>query len=493
MPVGYDPYQQELLEIERRRRIAQAMQMQSMEPIPTGNRMAGRFVTRISPWEGVAKLVQGALGGYGQMRAGEAERKLGTRYGEAERQASERVSQALSGRRIPEAADVPPSLGPQERSSAITSALAGHPNPAMRVMGLKTQIEQATKGEEISGAIVTGPDGKLYSRTKSGATIPVMAEGRHLTARERMEVSPAGQVYNPFAATPGQNLPVTTPHQAWQEKTKFPWEQQTERTRLGNEAARIGIERGRLFLETPEGMTLPGVGGASAPPIAAPAPIAPRLPPTPPFMPQSAPSGPQALPQPRLPAPAPQAQPSPTVGLSPKQAGARLAKLREEEPQARLALETNSANLSEMITIANSIAKSPHLGQITGAGTPMSWLPGTGAANVGSDLKTLATQIALKTLADMRAASKTGGAVGNVTEQEWPRLEGALRSLSQMQSPQKLKTQLETIVRIAKEAQQRMESVYGSEYREVQRFDMSGATRGRPEERRDEPRVMVDY
>ena len=78
----------------------------------------------------------------------------------------------------------------------------------------------------------------------------------------------------------------------------------------------------------------------------------------------------------------------------------------------------------------------------TGAGSMLSALPETDARNFKAELDTLKANIVFNELAQMREASKTGGALGAVSERELALLESTLGALDQGQSPDNLKRQL---------------------------------------------------
>jgi hypothetical protein len=76
----------------------------------------------------------------------------------------------------------------------------------------------------------------------------------------------------------------------------------------------------------------------------------------------------------------------------------------------------------------------------------------------------LLTQVGLNTLTTMRQASPTGGAVGNVTEKEWPRLENSLAALKKAQSYDQVVTQLDQLVKIASENKRNITEAYVTAY-----------------------------
>ncbi len=81
----------------------------------------------------------------------------------------------------------------------------------------------------------------------------------------------------------------------------------------------------------------------------------------------------------------------------------------------------------------------------TGPGSLLSMIPGTAARDFKADVDTLAANIAFGELTAMREASKTGGALGAVSEKELQLLESALGSLDRAQSPTQFKESLAEI------------------------------------------------
>lgn len=73
-------YSTELADIERRRKMAELLQQQAMEPIHQQPTPAGGFAVPISWTQGLAKALQGYAGQKGLDRASEQQRALGERY-----------------------------------------------------------------------------------------------------------------------------------------------------------------------------------------------------------------------------------------------------------------------------------------------------------------------------------------------------------------------------------------------------------------------------
>ncbi len=80
-----------------------------------------------------------------------------------------------------------------------------------------------------------------------------------------------------------------------------------------------------------------------------------------------------------------------------------------------------------------------------GAGSMLKGIPATSAKDFGAKLDTLKANIAFNELAEMRAASKTGGALGQVSDKESQLLSAALGALDQAQSPDQFTEQLQKI------------------------------------------------
>jgi hypothetical protein len=81
----------------------------------------------------------------------------------------------------------------------------------------------------------------------------------------------------------------------------------------------------------------------------------------------------------------------------------------------------------------------------TGVGSALAMIPETDARNFRAELDTLKANIAFNELTEMREASKTGGALGQVSNIELGLLQSALGALDAGQSPENLKQQLQKI------------------------------------------------
>ena len=210
--------------------------------------------------------------------------------------------------------------------------------------------------------------------------------------------------------------------------------------RLQNDGARLGLQRADTFYNT--GMTGMG-GGAGIPSGGSPMGVAPSA---------AAGVAPSATPRPMT---APQA-----ARLTPKQ----LQTLTAEAPAARAAMASSTSGLDRLAAAATQIKDDPALKNITGIIGKFPSMPGSPAANVEANLQTLSSQVAFNVLQAMRDASKTGGALGAVSEKEMALLENNLAALSKSQSAEAFRTNLQKIIDFTTESKQRLQSAYSDQF-----------------------------
>ncbi len=175
-------------------------------------------------------------------------------------------------------------------------------------------------------------------------------------------------------------------------------------------------------------------------------------------------------PRPMSAAPAPAAAapsvPAPMTGMTPKAQAERAAKITAERPDAQLHTQMQLDDIRRLRTLANEIANDPALGRSTGIRGAFPSVPGSAAANVDALIGSLKAQVSGMKLQAMRNASKTGGAVGQVTEREWPRLENMITALDKVKmNESQFKTKLNELMnemdRIAASTTAAFEGQYG--------------------------------
>lgn len=129
-------------------------------------------------------------------------------------------------------------------------------------------------------------------------------------------------------------------------------------------------------------------------------------------------------------------------------------------------LNSTVSDLDRLATKANEILEHPGLKGITGMRGAIPNFPGTDAADAEAKLNTLKSQIAFSVLQTMRNNSKTGGALGNVSDAEGKRLEGNLQELDKAQSLDQFKQAMVGIKQYVEEAKGRMREAYNMKHGE---------------------------
>jgi hypothetical protein len=146
--------------------------------------------------------------------------------------------------------------------------------------------------------------------------------------------------------------------------------------------------------------------------------------------------------------------------------GQNIAKKRAELPEARARLTLITGGLDRLENTATSLAKMPGLGNVVG-GLYQALAPNVTEAslNAETELTNLKTKISGVVLQSMRDASKTGGAVGQVTEREWPRLENMIANLDAKQGKDQFLRNLQDVVTYAQGVKAALQQAYEADAR----------------------------
>jgi len=147
-------------------------------------------------------------------------------------------------------------------------------------------------------------------------------------------------------------------------------------------------------------------------------------------------------------------------GLNPKEIQTREAKY----PAATLAVKTIESSSDRLAADLDELAKHPGLSGISGliyGNTPAI----TKNARVALEkYKSILARGGFSELQSMRAASPTGGALGNVSNQENQYLRDAFAAIGRSQDTADLKTALESAANVARAAKQRVREAYDMTY-----------------------------
>lgn len=130
-------------------------------------------------------------------------------------------------------------------------------------------------------------------------------------------------------------------------------------------------------------------------------------------------------------------------------------------------LQSSTANLDRLGSTVNQLLNHAGLGRITGLAGSLPNVPGLAGADAQALLEKLKSQVAFDVLQDMRNNSKTGGALGNVSDAEGKRLEANLGALSNAQSLEQFKTELGNIAKFVDGAKDRLHAAYNMKHKNV--------------------------
>ena len=138
----------------------------------------------------------------------------------------------------------------------------------------------------------------------------------------------------------------------------------------------------------------------------------------------------------------------------------REAQVTAKEDQAfresRSSLDNATNNLDRLKAEADKIKNHPGLSRVTGLVGALPDMPGSDAANARALLTTLKSQVGFSVLQAMRDASKTGGALGQVSNIENILLQNNLAALETSQDATQMKASLDQIIKYVDDAKKRL-------------------------------------
>lgn len=143
------------------------------------------------------------------------------------------------------------------------------------------------------------------------------------------------------------------------------------------------------------------------------------------------------------------------------------ARLSMQARAAKGALSGSLQQLDRLKQAAMDLKNDPGLGGVTGYRGHIPDLPGSDAARARAQLDTLKSQIGFGVLQQMREMSKTGGALGSVSDRENTMLQNNLAALSTNQSAEDFAKSLDKIVSYVDDAKARMQGAYQDTYGDV--------------------------
>jgi hypothetical protein len=137
-----------------------------------------------------------------------------------------------------------------------------------------------------------------------------------------------------------------------------------------------------------------------------------------------------------------------------------------EQPKATAATEYSLNATRRIQNTARRLLDNPNLSKAFGAdGVLKSYIPDTEAASAAAELETLKNQLFVQGITEMRSASQTGAAVGNVTEKEGSRFENLQSSLQQKKKFKDIVAELERLDKEMDTTENRISNAYNRTYR----------------------------
>lgn len=150
--------------------------------------------------------------------------------------------------------------------------------------------------------------------------------------------------------------------------------------------------------------------------------------------------------------------------LEPIPGGPADDKVRGKYNQDTQSLTTIEDNLTRLEAQAKKVLDHPGLDGITGIRGKIPNIPGTDPANAMAELTTLKTQVGFGALQAMRDASKTGGALGQVSDFENKALQNSLVALDNSQSADEFRKNLKDVMKYAVRAKDNHRKAYNTKY-----------------------------
>lgn len=137
-----------------------------------------------------------------------------------------------------------------------------------------------------------------------------------------------------------------------------------------------------------------------------------------------------------------------------------------EQPKATAATEYSLNATRRIQNTARRLLDNPNLSKAFGPdGVLKSYIPDTEAASAAAELETLKNQLFVQGITEMRSASQTGAAVGNVTEKEGSRFENLQASLQQKKKFKDIVAELERLDKEMDTTEKRISNAYNRTYR----------------------------
>lgn len=151
-----------------------------------------------------------------------------------------------------------------------------------------------------------------------------------------------------------------------------------------------------------------------------------------------------------------------------KTRGTGLAERTLSLPQAQARLRSTEEKMTRLGDAAQRILDNDNLWKAVGLGRGLSLIPSSAGADINAEIENLQSQAGLAVLQDMRDNSKTGGAVGQVSNFEQQLFQNNLSALGNLnQSPESYREQLKRVRDFANGSKERFKIAFKETYPDI--------------------------
>lgn len=139
-------------------------------------------------------------------------------------------------------------------------------------------------------------------------------------------------------------------------------------------------------------------------------------------------------------------------------------KQRGEQVKDEFRMNTITSKLDLLEKSAQNLIEHPGLPAISGRRSYIPDFMNQDAEDASTKMDSLGAQLATQAIAEMREASKTGGALGNTSDADILLLKSSVESLKKAQSLSQKKDALQNIIDVARGSKNRMQKAYQSQW-----------------------------
>ena len=495
------PYQTEQRRIAQQQKMAEMLQAQSMQP--TERFSYNGIEARIPATAGLAKMLQGFTSMIMQKKGLEEEKALGEKYRGEQSADFTSLAKMLSAPAMAGQAEVPArpaEIAPEERAQAadygtplpgaaipaVAARRAGQIDPEM-IGQFKTPEAQQMAMAQLLSQI--GPKAPIKLSAGESLVNPTTFQNVYTAPNKQEFGQPNYEIVDGVLSAVAYDKsgvrkvigPATPQNQFTTSSVSDQARLMFDMWKAGNltqeqivTAAQKNVQLGQELAKLNFDIGGSAAGGGVAIPKPAPMPIPGAMAGA---MPQSIPQSiPQGVPRPAMPQGMPRAAVPQAAPQAPVQAGEaqplintvtpkERQVLMVAQPQQNVAAQSALQNMERLTNVANELKNHPGLPDIVGRANQYSTFDmRDNAVNARALQSTLVKQSAVNALQAMRDASKTGGAVGGVTEKEWPILEQQLAALDGAQTPAAYQAALTNLTNQLSSSSTRVKNAYEQTY-----------------------------